>query len=289
MRILAAVAEYGSLTAAADKLHLTQSALSHAIKKLEQHAGVALWQKEGRQLVFTQAGEHLRQESKRLLPQLERLDAALTQYALGEQGSLRIGMECHPCYRWLLRVVEPFLIQWPGVDVDVRQQFQFGGMAALFNRDIDLLVTPDPLQRKGIVFEPVFVYEQVLVVADSHRLAGRSWISAEELGEEVLLTYPVEPERLDIFKDFLIPANCSPARHKVIEATEIMLQMVATERGVASLPRWLVEEHQESLALSCVRLGKKGVRKQIHLGRREDERSARFITAFIELALSSGN
>src|SRR5690606_10594251 len=113
---------------------------------------------------------------KRVLPQLERIDEVLDQYAKGEKGALNIGMECHPCYQWLLRVVNPFLQQWPDVDVDVTQKFQFGGLAALFNYEIDLLVTPDPVLKEGVVFTPVFPYEQVLVVNEQHPFATLDWV-----------------------------------------------------------------------------------------------------------------
>ena len=133
LKILREIDCQGSLTAAARALHLTQSALSHKITRLEQLLGTPLWQKEGRGLKLTQAGDYLLQQANRLLPQLERVDERLLQFARGERGALNIGMECHPCYQWLLKVVDPFLARWPGVDVDVTQKFQFGGMAALLN------------------------------------------------------------------------------------------------------------------------------------------------------------
>jgi len=284
LKILNAVDQQGSLTAAAETLHLTQSALSHTMRKLEAQIGTPLWLKEGRNLQLTQAGHYLLKEAKRLLPQLERLDESLLQYAQGEKGSLRIGMECHPCYQWLLKVVQPFLADWPSVDVDVKQKFQFGGMAALFNHDIDILVTPDPIEKDGIRFSPVFDYEQVLVVHEDHPFSQRSYVDAKDLSNQILYTYPVEAARLDIFQQFLFPAKCSPKRHKVVEATEMMLQMVAANRGVATLPKWLVEEYQTNLPISAVQLGEHGIQKQIHLGIRSNEEPNAFTQAFFELA-----
>jgi DNA-binding transcriptional LysR family regulator len=173
LEIVREVDRCGSLTAAADGLCLTQSALSHAMKKLEQQLGTAVWVREGRKLRPTQSGLYLLSLANRLLPQFEHAEELVGQIARGQRGSLRIGMECHPCYQWLLKVVGPYLEQWPGVDVDVKQRFQFGGIGALFGYDIDVLVTPDPLHRKGLVFEPVFDYEQVLVVPSSHPLASK--------------------------------------------------------------------------------------------------------------------
>lgn len=284
LAIVQEVARRGSLTAAADVLCLTQSALSHSIKKLEQQLGVAIWQREGRSLRLTQAGEHLLGVATRVLPQLELAEQRLRQYAAGERGTLRIGMECHPCYQWLLKIVSPYLAAWPDVDVDVKQKFQFGGIGALFAYEIDLLVTPDPLYKPGLHFEPVFDYEQVLVVAHTHPLAAAPYIEPRQLSDQVLITYPVEPERLDVFSQFLLPAGIAPRRHKTIETTDIMVQMVASGRGVAALPRWLVQEYAQQMAVRSVRLGAHGLAKQIHLGAREADLTTDYLRAFIEQA-----
>ncbi|CAM5184793.1 LysR family transcriptional regulator [Oligella ureolytica] len=142
LAIVQQVQQQGSLTAAADVLHVTQSALSHSMKKLEQQLGTDVWRREGRKLELTQSGQYLLAVANRVLPQLELAEERLQQFALGERGSLRIGMECHPCYQWLLKVVSPYLSAWPDVDVDVKQRFQFGGLGALLDYEIDLLVTP---------------------------------------------------------------------------------------------------------------------------------------------------
>ena len=290
LAIVRQVHEQGSLTAAAEALCLTQSALSHAMKKLEQQVGAPLWQREGRHLRLTPAGEHLLAVAQRVLPQLEQAEERLRQLACGEAGTLRIGMECHPCYRWLLKVVAPYLAAWPGVDVDVKQKFQFGGIGALFDHEIDLLVTPDPLPRPGLRFEPVFDYEQVLVVSRQHPLANVRCVRPQQLAGETLITYPVQRQRLDIYTRFLAPAGVEPLRHKTLEDTGIMLQMVASGRGVTALPRWLAQDYARQLPLATARLGARGIAKQIHLGARagdlQGDQAAACLRGFIELARS---
>ncbi|MDL1866893.1 LysR family transcriptional regulator [Betaproteobacteria bacterium PRO4] len=284
LSIVQEVEKQGSLTAAASVLHVTQSALSHCMKKLEQQLGTDIWLREGRSLRLTQAGQYLLVVANRILPQLSLAEERLQQFAQGERGTLRIGMECHPCYQWLLKIVSPYLAAWPDVDVDVKQKFQFGGIGALFGYEIDLLVTPDPLDKPGLVFEPVFDYEQVLVVAANHALAKEEYIKPKQLTNEVLVTYPVAIERLDIYSMFLTPAGITPKRHKPIETTDIMLQMVASGRGVAALPRWLVLEYAEKMDVVPVRLGKSGIAKNIFLGVREADRGIDYLRAFIEKA-----
>jgi LysR family transcriptional regulator for metE and metH len=286
LTLLRSVEQHGSLTAAARRLGLTQSALSHTVRKLEHELGTRIWERKGRGLRLTKAGGYLLAVAARLLPQLEHAEHVLGQIARGERGTLRIGMECHPCYQWLLRVVEPFLRQFPDVDLDVKQKFQFGGIGALFAHEIDMLVTPDPLRRKGLHFEPVFDYEQVLVVGEKHPFARRAYVLPAELESETLITYPVEIERLDVYSQFLLPAGSVPKRHKVIETTDIMLQMVASGRGVAALPGWLVAEYRAKVRVVPVRLGRHGILKQICLGVRAADVTIDYIAAFTKLARS---
>lgn len=287
LKILREINRQGSLTAAADKLCLTQSALSHTIKKLEELSGCALWEKKGRNIHLTQTGAFLLKEAERILPQLERIDSKLKEFSNNEIGTLHIGMECHPCYQWLTKVSASYLEQFQGIDLDVKQRFQFGGMAALFNHDIDLLVTPDPIQMKAIHFEPVFPYELVLVVSQHNPLSEKGVVYPQDLSEEVLITYPVEPSRLDIYKQFLTPDNCRPRKHKTLETTEIILQMVAANRGVTALPLWLADEYTETLPIKSIRLGEKGIHKQIHLGMRSSDRNNKPVQAFVDLAKES--
>ena len=284
LSILREIERNGTLTAAADRLHLTQSALTHAIKKLEQRTTVKLWNKEGRTLRLTQAGSYILSVANRIVPQLEYADQVIERFARGEKGVIRIGMECHPCYQWLLKVVKPYIERYPEVDIDVKQQFQFGGMEALLNYDIDVLVTPDPIHQPGVTFKPVLDYQQVLVVSKQHALANKTQVEPKDLAEEVLYSYPVDIDRLDIYSQFLNPANCRPKKHKSIEATDIMLQLVAAGRGVAALPHWLVNEYADKMEIQAVRLGKAGVSKSIYLGLRDDDQDIDYIQAFVNQA-----
>ena len=269
----------GSLTAAADKLCLTQSAVSHAIRRFEERHGVKLWEREGRTLRLTPTGDYLLALANRVLPQLEHGLSVIEDYARGHRGAIRIGMECHPCQDWLMRVVDPFLAEWPDVELDVTSAFQFGGLAALLGHEIDLLVTPDPIARPGLEYLPVFDYELVLAVAADHPLARKGFALPQDLAGETLVTYPVARERLDIFTQFLVPAGALPRRHRTVETTDLMMRLVASGRVVSATPDWLV---REATGVQGVRLGQ-GIAKSIHLGLRMGERPD-YMRGLLELA-----
>ncbi|WP_026989430.1 LysR family transcriptional regulator [Fodinicurvata sediminis] len=289
LAIIREVNRSGSLTTAADRLCLSQSAVSHAMRRFEQRFGVSVWQREGRSIRLTRAGSYLLALAERVLPQIEHAETALEDFASGRGGVLRIGMECHPCHQWLMRVVNPYLQAWPAVDLDVTSAFRFGGLGALLGHEIDLLITPDPIERPGLAYLPVFDYEMVLAVPSGHPLADKRVATPSDLNGETLITYPVTPERLDVFTRFLVPAGCLPKRHRSVETTELMLQMVATGRGVSAIPDWLIREMPWGNGLHTLRLGPEGIDKSIHIGLRDEDLETRYIQGFVDLARKTTN
>ena len=290
LEIVRAVDRYGSVTRAAESLCLTQPALSHSIARLERVAGTRLWRRQGRTVRLTEAGRYLLQSADRIVPELEEIDRRLAEFAAGSRGLLRIGMECHPCYDWLLGVLPAFLDAQPKIDVDVTQRFQFTGLDALLNHEIDLVVTPDPVNIPGVRYEPVLDYELRLVVAAGSPLAARAWagsastaarpaaeaagrkadgaaVRAADLADQTLLTYPVPRDRLDVFTRLLIPAGVVPAETREVETTELMLAMVAAGRAVTTLPSWMTARLDDRFV--HLRLGE-GIHKQLMAGCRSD-------------------
>lgn len=186
-----------------------------------------------------------------------------------------------------MRVVAPYLAAWPDVDLDLRIAFRFGGIAALLGHEIDLLITPDPLALSGIAYAAVFDYQLVLAMAQDHPLAGRDHVEPGDLVPEVLITYPVQPTRLDIFTRFLVPGNCLPRQHRNVETTEMMLQLVAAGRGVSAVPDWFLREEGAGLPVRGLRIGA-GLEKSIHLGTRRGEEATDYIAGFLDLARRAG-
>lgn len=281
LEILMALHEKGTLGEAASHLCLTQSALSHSMHKLEEQSGARLWSKQGRRLQLTQAGSYLLELGQQLLPRLQEADATLRAFGEGRRGRLRIGMECHPCYEWLLTVVQPYLRRWPDVDLDVIQKFRFNGLEALTQHRIDILITSDPVFSSDLCHTPVFDYELMLVAAQEHTLAGGGAVTPERLSQTRLIHFPVARERLDVFTHFLSPAGLEPVHQQEVEAMEIMLQLVAANRGVCTLPDWLAERYRDSHPIATRRLGQEGVHKTLYLVYRQADAGIDYLADFV--------
>jgi LysR family transcriptional regulator for metE and metH len=211
LKTLHALREADSLVEAAERLHLTQSALSHQFKELEERLGLPLFVRKTKPMRFTSAGLRLLQLADATLPLLRGAERDIARLAGGTAGRLHMAIECHSCFQWLMPTIDQFRDAWPEVELDLASGFAFAPLPALARGDLDLVVTSDPLDLAGITYVPLFTYEAMLAVANQHPLASKPYIVPEDLLDQTLITYPVERDRLDIFTRFLEPADMEPA------------------------------------------------------------------------------
>lgn len=281
LKTLHALRETNSLVDAAERLHLTQSALSHQFKELEERLGLPLFVRKTRPLRFTSAGLRLLQLADSLLPQLRSAERDLARLSGGTAGRLHMAIECHSCFQWLMPTIDQFRDAWPEVELDLASGFSFAPLPALARGDLDLVVTSDPLELAGITYVPLFTYEALLAVANQHPLAGRSLIHPEDLRAETLITYPVERDRLDIFTRFLEPHDVEPAHVRTSELTMMMMQLVASGRGLCCLPNWAIHEYSARGYVTAKRLGEHGLFATLYAAIRADMLDAPFMRDFL--------
>jgi LysR family transcriptional regulator for metE and metH len=281
LKTVQALAETGSLTRAADLLHVTQSALSHQLRDLETFFGVRVFYRKSRPLRLTVAGERLLELATSVLPELREVEDALLKIGRGKQGRLHMAIECHSCYLWLIPSVNAYRPKWPDVELDFIGHLNFEPLPALAQGELDLVVTSDPIELPGIVYEPLFRFEIRLAVAPGHPLGQYSAIEPRQLADQTLLIYPVAEERLDIFRHFMMPAGVRPAAVRTAEMTMMIAQLVASQRGVAALPTWALQEYESAGLLKGLPLGS-GLWSNLYAAVRGEDRDAPFMRAFLE-------
>ncbi len=286
LRTVKAIHEAGGLARAADLLHITQSALSHQVKALEEQAGVELFIRRAKPMKLTPAGMRLLRLADRILPEIAALEEDFKSLRSGRSGRLHIAIECHACYEWLFPVLEQFRKAWPEIDVDIRPGLSFDALPALGREEVDLVVSSDPEQIQDVEFTPLFDYEPVFVAAASHPLAQKQWIDAQDFEGELLITYPVDRARLDIFSQLLTPAKVEPRAIRQVELTAMILMLVASNRGVAVLPDWVVRQVKYSSDYVTRPLTKGGITRRLYAATRIEDGQKPFMSHFTRLARS---
>ncbi|WP_300056132.1 LysR family transcriptional regulator [uncultured Roseobacter sp.] len=284
LRTIQAIHEAGGLSLAAEKLHITQSALSHQIKGLEDQAGVELFVRRSKPLKLSPAGLRLLKLAQQVLPQVQALQEEFTGLREGSAGRMHIAIECHACFEWLFPVLERFRKNWGEVDVDIRPGLAFDAMPALLKEEVDLVVSSDPEELPGVEFIELFDYAPVFVAARAHPLAQKAYVEAEDFRGETLITYPVERARLDVFSQLLIPAKVEPASIRQVELTAVILLLVASNRGVSVLPDWVVREVKYSSDYITRPLTSDGITRRLYAAVRSDDLSKPFVQQLLEFA-----
>ncbi|WP_372739924.1 LysR family transcriptional regulator [Neptunomonas sp.] len=284
LKTLSALRDAGSLVEAAERIHLTQSALSHQIKDLEDRLNCSLFIRKTKPICFTSAGQRLLLLADEVLPMIRNTERDIARLAGGETGRLNISIDCHSCFDWLMPTIDHFRQHWPEVEMDLSSGFTFQPLPALSRGDLDLVITSDPEERNGIIYIPLFSYESVLALSKRHRLISRKYIQPQDLASETVITYPVDQNRLDLFTRFLDPANIEPQEIRTAELTLMILQLVASGRGVAALPNWALHEYLQRDYVAAKPLGEKGVWCTLYAAIREDQKNSEFMQDFLSTA-----
>ena len=240
LRTLHALQSSGSLVRAAQLLNLTQSALSHQIKLMEERYGGPLFERKSLPIAFTATGSRLLALADSVLPAVEQAERDIARLSQGDHGQLRVALECHTCFDWLMPVMDEFRQRWPEVEIDLVSGFHSDPVELLRSGQADLVIGSD-CGPEFKVF-PLFRFEILVVLAQKHKLSAHRRLEAIDFEGETLITYPVPEQRIDLIREVLAPAGIHVER-RTAELTIAILQLVASRRGVAALPNWAIKNY----------------------------------------------
>lgn len=286
LRTIRAIQQAGGLARAADMMNMTQSALSHQVKGLEDQAGVELFVRRSKPLRLSAAGQRMLRLADRVLPEIEALEEEFRALRSGKTGRLHIAIECHACFDWLFPVLEKFRHAWPEVDVDIRAGLAFEALPALMREEVDLVISSDPIEEAGMIFNPLFDYQPTVVIAAQNPLAQKAMIAAEDFRDQMLITYPVARDRLDIFTELLAPAKIEPRGTRAVELTAVILMLVGSDRGISVLPDWVLRGVRDNPDYALRPLAPGNITKRLYAATRDEDATKPFIAHFLRLGRS---
>jgi LysR family transcriptional regulator for metE and metH len=283
LKLIAAVAEEGGITRAANRLHLTQSALSHQLRDIESKLGASLFLRLNKRMVLTQAGERLLSSALGVLCELERVEEDIRHIAENKGGILRISTECYTCYHWLPSTLKVFSKLYPRVEVRIVAEATHHPVEALLGGRLDLAITSSVVRNRKLLFKPLFRDEMVAVVSPDHPLAGRAYLTAKDFSDQHLIVYSLPKEELTIFQRVLMPAGVTPRQLSQIDLTEAIIEMVKAGLGIATMARWAVAPHLKSSTLRAVPLTKNGLHRQWSAAMMKSNSVPPYLMKFVEL------
>ena len=285
LRTLVALKETGSVSLAAKRVYLTQSALSHQLKLLEQQFGLPLFERKSHPLCFTAAGERLLRLAYDVLPRVIDAERDLVRLKQGDAGQLRIAVECHTCFDWLMPAMDAFRADWSSVELDIVSGFHTDPVGLLLSHRADWAIVSEVEQNDEIIFKPLFAYEMVGICAKDHALAEKAIWRAEDFQDETWITYPVPDEMLDLMRQVLKPAGISPAR-RTTELTIAMIQLVASRRGIATVPYWAALPYLEKGYVVARKITEQGLYSNLYAAIRREDGALAYLEDFYQTVKS---
>ncbi|SRR6266496_42810 len=286
LRLLAAVAQTGSVTEAGKRLHLTQSALSHQLRDAEERLGAALFLRLGKRMVLTPAGEKLLLSAEKVLDELRAAESQIIGLDGGTRGLIRISTECYTCYHWLPPVLKKFHARYPKVEVSIDAEYTHRPIEALLDGRLDVAIlncTPPP-RNASLRLMPMFEDEMVLVLAPKHPLTAKSQISPKDLITETALIYP--PREQSTFLSVLRKAGVEPERIMEIMLTEGIVELAAAGTGIGFLARWAVAPYADSGKVALRPLTSRGFRRVWHAATLRNQPTPAYVTEFLDVLSS---
>jgi len=279
LRLVVAIADHGSLTRAGNQLHLTQSALSHQLTDLESQLGVKLFQRLGKRMDPTLAGERLIGRARVTLQQLREMEHEVKEIASGREAVLRIATECYTCYHWLPAVLQAFGERYPKIEIQIVASATARPIRALLAGKIDICIVLQRPRDRRIESVPLFDDELVAVVAPTHPLASRPYLEAGDFAGEHLLNYS-PPEESYLFQHLLTPAGVTPRQFSQIQLTEAIIELVKSGLGVGALASWAVQPHVRAGTLRAIPLTAGGLPRHWFSATRATKRRPQHLREF---------
>ena len=288
LRVVAEVARAASVTRAADRLNVTQSAVSHQLREIEDRLGTAIFVRSGRRMLLTPAGRLLADAANQVLDTIGQVEARVSQLARNIAGELRVSAHCHTGYHWLPALVDGLRRRYPNFEIRISPEFTLNPIGALLDAKLDLAIVNDASDDKRLLFRELFDDEHVAVVPQGHAWASRSYVTPAELVTEQLYLYSRSIDDSFIVQKVLRPAGIELQRVTYLQLTEGILEMVKAAMGASVLPKWSIANVIASGDIKAIRITRTGVFRKWYAVTLRDGAAAPFVDEFIRLLIKQG-
>ncbi|MCP3901663.1 MAG: LysR family transcriptional regulator, partial [Desulfobacteraceae bacterium] len=154
LKMISSIAKTGNMTKAAEKLFISQSALSQQLKDIEGRLNVDLFSRTRKKMSLTSTGKKLLQTAEHVIEKLEDAELEIEKIVSGDKGELKVGTQCLFCYKWLPKIMTTFQDKYPNVE------FEIGSSVDLYNElesgKYDLVITGAGVGVDDFVHAPLF-------------------------------------------------------------------------------------------------------------------------------------
>jgi LysR family transcriptional regulator for metE and metH len=259
LELVSAIATNGTVSRAAQKLHLSQSALSHHLRRLEERVGQPLFERLPRKMIPTPIGREFVRQADRILGEFAQSEQLISSFSESPRRLIRLGTECYTSYHWLPRVIRCFEKCSVPVEFSISLEATGRIKEALLAREIDAGIAFSIVNHPKLIARPLFFDEFRVVVSNEHPFAARSALSARDFADQKLLVYQAPFTESPLYRYFAA-AGAWPKSIVEVPLTDVILDMVEANLGISVLAGWMTEKTRRTVKL--LRLAPPGMVRQ---------------------------
>lgn len=262
LRAFVSLAKHGSFTLAARELFLTQSAVSHSLRALEEDLGCRLFDRMGKKILLTLAGEQLLPHAREVLAGMQRARNSLQKLANWGQSRLRICASTTACQYILPGVLREFQKSFPNVQIAIEPGDTRQAQELLSQKDIDCALCLEPEREERFDFRPLFSDELFFLVGSDHPWARSGKVEREEISLQNYVLYNKGTYTFELIEKYFRTEGI--ALNTVIElrSMEAIKELVKIGLGISILAPWVAEKELAERSLCGFPLGKRKLKRQ---------------------------
>ncbi|WP_422089845.1 LysR family transcriptional regulator [Tenacibaculum ovolyticum] len=254
LKLVNVIVKEGSVTKASEKLYLSQPALSHQLKKLEEEIGLKVFNRLNKKLVLTDVGQILYSNSEKILASISLLNSELEEIKKGKKKRIRLTTECYTCYHWLPRVIQEFRKDNPAINVQINIEATKEPLQFLLEGKIDLAIVSNTSNHPSINFEPLITDEMVVILSKDNRLSGIKKINLNDLINQNLILYDI-PENKNYVLSNILHNNIGLVDSiQKVQLTEAIIELVSANLGISIMAKWAAESFLKDKNLKMISL-----------------------------------
>ena len=256
LRMICALAESGNMTRAAEKLCVSQSALSQQLKDIEGKLGTDLFFRTRKKMVITEVGRQLQDTAVEVLEAVDQAERIISRKTKGEKGELKVGTQCIFCYKWLPQVMRLFHAKFPNIEIEIGNSVDL--VEELEGKKFDLIITGAISPSEIHTAVPLFQDQLVCIMNNDHPLAGERFVQLQDFAGSSLISH-ADKSKNRFYQQVLKAKGIEPKRIMNVGAPQAILEMVVAGFGMAIFPRWAVAEALQNGLVSSRPIGPQGL------------------------------
>jgi LysR family transcriptional regulator for metE and metH len=282
LRLIKVIADEKGITKSLDKLFLTQSAVSHQLRDIEERIGAKIFYRTKNQWLLTEEGKILYDTAVTVLGLLDTAMEKVNDMREGHAGSIRISTECYTSYHWLPGFLSRMRVLYPKLDVQIVIEATHKPLQKLLSNELDVGITSDPGEDKSIKYIELFTDEVMAVVRADNALSKKKHLQAPDFAKQPLIIHSYPLETVTVHQHFLRQHKVLPQQYIAVALTEAALEMVKAGMGIMTLPTWALKPFVSSPELRLVKIGPKGLIRKHYAAIRHEDAGKKYLLDFID-------